>query len=820
MTRWPRLHDAMVVLRGVALWAGIVAATAIASAPDRAFLERHCMACHGGDSKEAGLDLEGAAFAPDDAARAALWERVYDRVSRDEMPPADAERPAADEKRTFLDGLEHELRLAGLARQAREGRGPMRRLTRAEYETTVNDLLGIRVGLRDLFPDDAVTAGFDKVGAGLTLSAVHFEAYQVAANQALDAALPVKQFVPLASSKDGGQLFKDREKELDGHGAFAEDDQLILTSRLFYPYTGVFSPWAPRGGRYRVTVTAQARNNGGRSLPIGIGVHDHVAFKPDAPELLDWRDVPEGQPTTVSFEIDLEAEQQVHLFGPTLEHRDVVIPKHRAGERWPKTALAIGRLEVEGPLAADGTVDAWPPQSYRALFADLPIRRWSEITKQKPVPGEPDPWVAHSESPKADAERLLARFLPRAFRRPVSADVLAEYVTRVHADLDAGVAFHKAMRNVYETVLCSPRFFMLEETPGRLDAFALASRLAYFVWNGPPDDSLAASAARGELDSPEGLHAQVDRMLADPRAERFVQAFVDQWLELAKIDATSPDGKLYPEFDAALRLSVIQETRSVFREMLVMNRSLQEIVAADWTYLNAPLAALYGLPDTGRHEIERVSLPAESRRGGFLTQASVLKVTADGTKTSPILRGKWVTQRILGLESPPPPQGVAAVEPDIRGATTIREQLAKHRSSAACASCHVLIDPPGFALESFDAIGGYRDFYRVTHDTGESIVIPRVNKRVPRGPAVEHGYTMPDGRPFADVNAYKQLLCEDTNAIATAFASHMVTYATGAPPQFADRSDVADIVARAKTEGLGLRSLIHAVVDSRPFLYK
>lgn len=797
-----------------------LSAPSVAEVPERAFLQRHCIDCHDRDGREAGLSLEDAVFAPNDPDNAGLWEKVFDRVARGEMPPPEADRPAADETKSFLSALEEPLRAAGLARHAREGRGPMRRLTRTEYENTVNDLLAIRVGLRELFPDDAITAGFDKVGAGLTLSASHFEGYQAAADKALDAAMPAKHFAPMRFAKTGAELFEARKKELDGHAACVDGDALVLTSRLFYPYTGVFSPWAPRGGRYRVTVTAQARNNDGRPLPLGIGVHDHTGFKPDAPDLSDWRDILETEPTTVTFEIDLEAEQQVFLFGPTLAHRDVVIPKHRAGEPWTKSALAITRLEVDGPLEADGTIASWPPQSYRILFGDLPLRRGSEVTGEKPPAGSPDPWVPASDDPRDDSRRLIAGFLPRAFRRPVSEEVVAEYVSRAHADLDAGVPFHKAMRDAWKAILCSPRFFMLEEVPGRLDGHAIASRLSYFLWNGPPDEPLSAAAASGSLDRPEGRYSHVERMLADRRAVRFEHDFLDQWLELAKIDATSPDGTLYPEFDAALRLSALQETRRVFHEMLVQDRGVEEIVAADWTFLNEPLAALYGLPTVSGHELRKASLPADSRRGGFLTQASILKVTADGTKTSPILRGKWVTQRILGITPPAPPDAVPAVEPDIRGATTIREQLAKHRSSDACAGCHRLIDPPGFALESFDAIGGWRDYYRVSHATGDTIQVPRVNKHVHRGPAVEQGYVMPDGRAFADINAFKQIILEDSRDIAMPLAANLVAYATGAPVQFADRHDVAAIVDQAGAGEAGLRRLVHAVIESRLFLHK
>jgi hypothetical protein len=787
---------------------------------DDPFVQQHCSGCHDRDGHEAGLNLEDMQMSPVPHASMVTLERVYDRISRGEMPPAGEEQPSAVEKAAFLDRLGKGLRQTGLERQATEGRGPVRRLTRAEYENTVKDLLQINVSLAELFPDDASTDGFDKVGAGLTLSASHFEAYQLAADKALAEAIPDRKFAPLTYSEDAQGVFNRRRDNFANYGCWLEEDAFIVTSRLFYPYTAILAPSAPRGGRYRVRVTAQARNSDGKDLPLGIGVHSNLTAKPDAPDLEQWHDFSELATSTITTQIDLQAEQWVHIFGVTLWQRDFVIPKYRRGQLWDKSALAIKRFEVEGPLKADGTLETWPPESYRILFDTLPLKLLSQATKQPASKGIPDPWVPVSEKPKEDAERLMRRFLPKAFRRPVPEEIVAEYVGRVHGELDAGVPFHQAMRNGFKAVLCSPHFLLLEEAPGPLDPHAIASRLSYFLWDGPPDESLLAAASTGELARPEARRSQVERMLADPRSARFERSFTDQWLDLRRIEATSPDGVLYPEFDAAMQLSSLRETQCFFHDMLTHDRSLLEGIHSDWTYLNEPLAALYGLPDVQGHELRRASLPAGSHRGGFLTQASVLKVTADGSKTSPILRGKWVTERILGVTPPGPPDDIPTIEPDIRGATTIRVQLEKHRSNPACVGCHRVIDPPGFALESFDVVGGWRDHYRVPQSTGAVIEVPRIKKRVHRGPAVELGYTMPDGRPFADVDVYKQLLLEDRDGLARALASKLLMYATGAPVQFADRADVDALIEEIRGKNYGLRSLVHAIVQSRPFLNK
>lgn len=778
------------------------------------FLDANCIDCHDSETHKGGLNLDDLAYEPTKRGNAVTWEHVFDRVSKGEMPPKNKLQPDAKEKTAMLAELAKSLRAASLATQEQEGRGPVRRLTRTEYENTVSDLLHIKCDLQGFFPEDAVTAGFDKVGEGLTLSATHFARYQEAAEKALAEA--IVHAGGLQISEDGPKLFKHNVQNFTTYGNWVEDDCLVVNSRMFYPYTALMGPRAALSGRYRIRITAQARNNGGKSMPIAIGVHNGQSAKPDGPEFLDMRDISETEMRTVTMEAELQRDEQIHIFGPTLIHRDYILPLGKKGERWTKHALVIKKMEIEGPLKSDDSVDAWPSQAYRELFDNLQQRALSEITKVPAIKGAPNPAMPVSAQPKVDAERLIRRFLPKAFRRPVSEEIAAPYVARVLKALDEGVHFHQAMLDGYKAILCSPHFLLHEETPGPLDAPALANRLAYFLWNGPPDESLI----KADLTQAKERHAQVERLLSDPRSARFEESFVDQWLDLKKINATSPDEKLYPEFDAALQLSSVRETRLFFHELLTDNRSLLEGVQSDWTYVNGPLAWLYGLPDVIGYDMRKISLPPGSHRGGFLTQASILKVTADGAKTSPILRGNWINEKILGIHPPAPPSDVAKIEPDIRGATTIRAQLAKHRSTPACMSCHTVIDPPGFALETFDVIGGWRDFYRVPTSTGQIIEIQPSKKRVHRGPAVEVGYTMPDGRAFANVDEYKIMLLEDKDGLARALTEKLLTYATGARVQFADRDDVTAIVKSLRTENYGLRSLIHQIVNSRPFLNK
>ena len=413
--------------------------------------------------------------------------------------------------------------------------------------------------------------------------------------------------------------------------------------------------------------------------------------------------------------------------------------------------MAFRWLEVEGPLH-----DEWPTAGHRLLFGDLPLKPPDHASAGTAV-------EVVSNDPRQDAERLLRNFVRQAYRRPVAPSEEIRFLPVIQGALKSGSTFADAMIAGYTAVLCSPEFVCLEEEPGRLDDHALAARLALFLWNSAPDEELRALAARGQLHRSDVLRAQTERLLDDPKSRRFVDAFLDYWLDLRKIVATAPDATLYPDYylDDLLSESALEETELFFAELLRGDLPARNLVAADFAMVNERLAAHYGLPPVEGVALRRVPLPADSPRGGLLTQASVLKVTANGTTTSPVVRGAWIMERILGQPPPPPPPSVPAVEPDTRGATTIRAQLEKHRTLQTCAACHAKIDPVGLRPRELRRDGRLaRPLPRALRRRRPSRASAHNGQKFTfhAGPPVDSSGTLPDGRTFRDIRTLKSLL--------------------------------------------------------------
>jgi hypothetical protein len=430
-----------------------------------------------------------------------------------------------------------------------------------------------------------------------------------------------------------------------------------------------------------------------------------------------------------------------------------------------------------------------------------------------------------SEKPQEDAAQLLRGFMQVAYRRPVQEADVQRFLGLFKKEFALGSGFARSMLTAYTGVLASPGFVFVDEQPGRLKGMALATRLSLFLWNSTPDAALRALAEKGELDRPEVLRAETERLLKDPRASRFVDAFTDYWLDLRKIDDTSPSSTLYNDYelDDPLKLATVDETRLFFAELVRADLPVRNIVDSDFTFLNERLAKHYGIPNVSGAAMRRVTLPPDSDRGGLMTMASVLKITANGTTTSPVLRGHWITERILGLETPPPPAGVVAVEPDIRGAVTIRQQLEKHRADPSCASCHIKMDPPGFALESYDVMGAKRDRYRAVAENVKPVAGWGMNGQALGyhwGLPVDAAGETPDGESFKDVREFKKLVLKDEKAVANHVAKQLLIFATGATVHFSERAAVERLVERTASRQYGVRALIHEVVQSDLFQTK
>jgi len=474
--------------------------------------------------------------------------------------------------------------------------------------------------------------------------------------------------------------------------------------------------------------------------------------------------------------------------------------------------VAFQWMEAEGPI-----YDQWPTPAQKLLFGDLP-------TKEPGHGGEGVEVEVVSQSPRADAQRLLMNFMQAAYRRPVPDGEVQRFIAVFDAAQKSGENFADSISAAYSAVLCSPDFVCIEEKPGRLDDYALASRLAFFLSNSAPDDQLRRLAASSTLHQPVVLRAQVDRLLNGPESQQFIDAFLDYWLDLRKIVNTAPDSALYPDYylDDLLTESAEQETQLFFADLIRRDLPSSNIVSSDFTYLNERLANHYGIPGVSGVALRRVELPANSPRGGLMTQASVLKVTANGTTTSPVLRGVWIMERIMGKPTPPPPPKVPAIEPDIRGATTIRAQLEKHRAMQSCAACHAKIDPAGFALESFDVMGGWRDSYRALGDGKPVDGIGHNGQKFAfcTGQRVDATGQLPDGRKFHDVRELKKLLLADQRQIARNLVEQLIVYSTGAAVRFGDRPQVEAILDRAAKSHYGVQSLIQELVQSDLFQTK
>lgn len=792
--------------------------------PLAGFLNRHCLECHDSDVQKGGLNLEGAAFDLKDAEGFNKWRHVFDRVRAGEMPPK--EKPPQAEAEAFLTALKAPLLKADQEDLATNGRVRGRRLTRTEYEYTLHDLLGIDIPLKTLLPEDPASKGFQTVAEGQQLSHHQLAAYLNAADVALAEAFKrvaegdqtfQRHFTPEMLAKNARGNYRGPEWR----------DGKSITWPMTLQFFGRTPTHVPESGWYRITLR---------------GVH---AINPTEDGAV-WGTLRSGE-----CESNAPMLYMIGLVEATKEPRDMVYDawiyqRHRlelkpndgtlkippSGATGGNVSFKGRKLETEGfsGIAHSGIdMERIYPNANRAevekhLFGDGGVKAVTAETVPK----------------------LVNRFVRRAFRRPAEAAQTAPYLEMAKRALADGDSPVEALRTAFRAVLCSPRFLTFVEAPGRLDDYAIASRLSYALWCSLPDWRLLKLAGENQLSDPAVLKQEVERLLADGRATRFVNSFTDQWLKLDQIDFTTPDPRRFRAFDTVVLQSMLQETRLYVAELIRENLGITHLVDSDFTFLNGRMLRHYtsgpattavavkgegakasGKKGAGKKKadvkpapelpaplvttplvagggMQKASLSPASPRGGLITQGAILKVTADGSSTSPVVRGVFINERILGNHIPPPPPGVPAIEPDIRGATSIRDQLEKHRESEACTSCHLLIDPPGFALENFDPVGSWR----TTYGQGG------------KGAKVDPTGTTPEGEAFANIDEWKRLQSARADHLARGFVGQFLTYATGAAPRFANEETLHSIVNATAKDGYKTRSLMVEAMLSDIFRMK
>ncbi len=780
-------------------------------------VEAHCIECHDW-ATDTPLDFESLGFDLKDPATFRQWGHVFDRANSGEMPPKKKKRPDSRLLQTALKSLNHHLLETNSRLQRTEGRVPSRRLTPTEYEYTIMDLLEISEELGRFLPAESDSGGFDTVGKGQRFSDLHIRSYIDTADRALDFAINLKR-LPNQGKREidyynspyvnrwfnvdvssGGQNILKLE---DAVGLIVDLDYLMMSDRVGFR---IHEP-----GLYRITAEAYAFR---ATTPVVLKILRSGSDRTGI-DLIGAVDILPGQSNTLDFTTylkpgdylnpmpgDLDSDDGLGRYGISTLGKGPVIPL----EDYHGEGVALKSMQVEGPL-----VETWPPPNTLQLLAGVEL-----------VEGEKGYEVQLSKEPMEHVKEIVARLAPLAFRRPAKPGEIEAFVKLAKPALEDGRDFLDALRLPLRALLSSSQFMFHAGEPGELDDYALATRLSYFLWKSMPDQELFDLGRKKRLSNPRILTRQVERMLQDEKSERFVEDFVGQWLRLKEFDATTPDKLLYPEYKDTMRLAMLNETRLFFKELVDEDLGVKNFIDSDFTFLNRPLAELYEIPGVAGQDMRKVEIPEDSPRGGVLTHASILKVTANGTITSPVPRGNFVLNSLLGKPVAAPPADIGSIEPDTRGATTIRETLAKHRGMESCNRCHSRIDPPGFALESFDPIGSFRSVYRVNDD---SLDTPNVFFGVTRGfygeglPVDASGVTE-DGIPFSGIDEFKQLLLAHEDQVTRHFISQLMVFATGGEIEFADRNEIARIVEKTRREGYGIRSIIHQVVQSRLFRNK
>jgi mono/diheme cytochrome c family protein len=725
------------------------------------FLNKYCNNCHSADNNSGGITLdvfESAAHAKKDRK---TWESVERVLLAGDMPPKKKKQPEADERKAVVTYLSGTLLKVSCVGPKDPGRVTMRRLNRAEYNNTVRDLCGVTdFQPANDFPSDDVGYGFDNIGDVLSVQPILIEKYLAAAEQILDRALPKPETIPQSKQTyrpqnilvmPRGAKFKENNKDVI---VFSTEGSAYLEKVNF-----------PVDGEYAIRAKAWGSKVGKDAAKLAVRVDgkDVKTFTVTAPE--DKPEVYEIRTKVTAGEKRLAA----HFTNP---FEDAKTKAHRN--------LGVLTLEVEGPL---GGAMKPPPPSVKKILAARPA---TDGTKDK----------------SASAEKVLAEFARRAYRRPVKADELQRLLKLYRMAVQDGEPFEQAIKLPLKAVLVSPHFlFRVEDDPKVADQartigeYELATRLSYFLWSSMPDEELSKLADKGELRKPGVLKAQVARMLKDGKSHALTSDFAGQWLMLRSVWGVTPDTGIYPAWDDRLKAAMIRETEMYFDHVVKNDRKVTEFLDSNYTFLNDRLAKHYGIKGITGNDFRQVTLP-DGRRGGVLTHASVLTVTSNPTRTSPVKRGKWVLENLLATPPPPPPPNVPELEKtELKG--TLRQQMEQHRVNPSCASCHEKMDAIGFGLENFDGIGAWRDD----------------EKKV----KIDASGVLPGGVKFAGPAELRKILLGKADQFRRCLAEKLTTFALGRGLEYYDKCVLDDLVAKLKAGDDRFSALVLAIVESEPF---
>jgi hypothetical protein len=758
---------------------------------------KFCAKCHSGAKPKADLSFDKFRDAKSMLGDRDAWESVIDNIDTQVMPPEGSPKPSAEERQRMIGGVRALFDFADATARPDPGRVTIRRLNRTEYNNTIRDLMFVDFDAGEDFPSDDVGHGFDNIGDVLTLSPVLMERYLAAAEGIVNRAItpippkPVNRRIgsPYLQPASSKVINKNRFRQVA-----TDETENYLSGPLFTDYkTEPDNDYVFRFRAYAETESKEPVKIA--VLASGKQLKDNITE--DQAERLSGKSLPGLRPCVILETVEIKARKdkeakqfEVKFHCPEgVERIALAVEKPAEGE--PATKLFVEFFSLEGPLDSR-------PSSQRKLLA------------------------CATDKPHAEQSReVLTRFTSRAFRRPATTDEIKRLLQIVEQAEKGGAQWEAAMQQAMMAVLASPKFLFRVELddqpqaagPHKIDEFQLASRLSYFLWSSMPDYELFALANQGKLTA--HLDDQVRRMLASPKSSALVDNFALQWLQLRRLSTFAPDAKLFPKFNERLRAAMFTETSMLLQEVVGKDRSILDLIAADYTFLNEPLAQHYGIVDTAGNtpsdkkktpggqpirgqQFVRVALK-DGNRGGLLTQASILSVTSNPTRTSPVKRGRWLLEQLLGAPPPPPPPNVPELKEDEQSAATgsLRQRLEQHRQNPSCASCHARMDPLGFALENYNAIGAFRQ------KEGEF--------------PIDASGTLPDGTQFSGPIELKGILLQKKDVFSRCLAEKMLIYALGRGLERSDRHTVDKIVAGTAKNDYKFSSLVTEIVRSDPF---